>query len=80
MPKRARTYWKGYLRLSLVSLPIEIYNAVESKAEISFRQIHRPSGRRVNYEKTVLGIGKIDNAEYRQRVRGRTQRVRHPRA
>ena len=61
MPKRARTYWKGYLRLSLVSLPIEIYNAVESKAEISFRQIHRPSGRRINYEKTVPGIGKIEN-------------------
>ena len=63
MPKRARTYWKGYLRLSLVSIPIEIYNAVESKAEISFRQIHRPSGRRINYEKTVPGIGKIDNVD-----------------
>ena len=63
MPKRARTYWKGHLRLSLVSIPIEIYNAVESKAEISFRQIHKPSGRRINYEKTVPGIGKIDNAD-----------------
>jgi DNA end-binding protein Ku len=63
MPKRARTYWKGHLRLSLVSIPIEIYNAVESKAEISFRQIHKPSGRRINYEKTVPGIGKINNAD-----------------
>src|SRR5262249_30958515 len=36
---------------------------VDSAAEISFRQIHKPSGRRVNYEKTVQGIGKIDNAE-----------------
>ena len=63
MPKRARTYWKGHLRLSLVSIPIEIFNAVESKAEISFRQIHKPSGRRVNYEKVVQGIGKIDSAD-----------------
>jgi DNA end-binding protein Ku len=63
MPKRARTYWKGHLRLSLVSIPIEIYNAVESKAEISFRQIHKPSGRRINYEKTVPGVGKVDNAD-----------------
>ena len=63
MPKRARSYWKGYLRLSLVSIPIEIFNAVESKAEISFRQIHKPSGRRVNYEKVVQGIGKIDSAD-----------------
>jgi len=63
MPKRARTYWKGHLRLSLVSLPIDVYNAVESQSEISFRQIHKPSGRRVNYEKTVPGIGRIENSD-----------------
>lgn len=63
MPKKARAYWKGHLRLSLVSIGVEIYNAVESASEISFRQIHKPSGRRVNYEKVVQGIGKIDNAD-----------------
>jgi DNA end-binding protein Ku len=63
MPKRARSYWKGYLRLSLVSIGVEIYNAVESKSEISFRQIHKPSGRRVNYEKVVQGVGKIDSSD-----------------
>lgn len=64
MPKKsARAYWKGFLRLSLVSIGVEIYNAVESKGEISFRQIHKPSGRRVNYEKVVQGIGKIENAD-----------------
>jgi DNA end-binding protein Ku len=63
MPKRARSYWKGHLRLSLVSLPVEIYNAIESKSEISFRQIHKPSGRRINLQKIVEGIGKIDNAD-----------------
>jgi len=49
----ARAYWKGFLRLSLVSIAVEIYNAVETKSEISFRQIHKPSGRRINYTKTV---------------------------
>lgn len=63
MPKRARTYWKGFLRLLLVSIPVEMFNAVESKAEISFRQIHKPSGRRVNYQKFVQGIGEIDTAD-----------------
>lgn len=64
MPKKsARAYWKGFLRLSLVSIGVEIYNAVESKGEISFRQIHKPSGRRVSYDKVVQGIGKIDNAD-----------------
>jgi DNA end-binding protein Ku len=63
MPKKHRAYWKGYLRLSLVTIGIEVYNGIESKSEISFRQIHKPSGRRVNYEKVVQGIGKIDNAD-----------------
>jgi len=59
----ARAYWKGFLRLSLVSISVEIYNAVESKSEISFRQIHKPSGRRINYTKTVQGIGEVNNAD-----------------
>jgi DNA end-binding protein Ku len=63
MPKAARAYWKGFLRLSLVTIGVEIYNAVESKADISFRQIHKPSGKRVNYEKVVQGIGKIDTKD-----------------
>ena len=63
MPRSPRAYWKGFLRLSLVSIGVQIYNAVESKSEISFRQIHKPSGRRVNYEKVVQGIGKIESAD-----------------
>lgn len=59
----ARAYWKGYLRLSLVSIAVEIYNAVDTKSEISFRQIHKPSGKRINYTKTVQGIGEIDTAD-----------------
>lgn len=61
MPKKHRAYWKGYLRLSLVTIAVEVYNAIESKSEISFRQIHKPSGKRVHYEKVVPGIGPIDN-------------------
>lgn len=63
MAKRHRAYWKGYLRLSLVTIGVEIYNAVESQSDISFRQIHKPSGKRVHYEKVVPGIGKIENAD-----------------
>lgn len=59
----ARAYWKGFLRLSLVSIAVELYNAVESKSEISFRQIHKPSGRRINYTKTVQGIGEVKSAD-----------------
>jgi DNA end-binding protein Ku len=60
---RPRAYWKGFLRLSLVSIGVHLHNAVDSKAALTFRQIHKPSGRRVNYEKVVQGIGPIDNAD-----------------
>ena len=63
MPKRARSYWKGHLRLSLVSIPVEVYSAVESQAEISFNQIHKPSGRRVNMQRIVQGVGPIDSKD-----------------
>ena len=58
-----RTYWKGYLRLSLVSIEVELYAATERKAELSLRQIHRPTGKRVRYEKVVPGHGPVDEEE-----------------
>jgi Ku70/Ku80 beta-barrel domain len=60
---RSRAYWKGFLRLSLVTIGVHVHNAVESKSEISFRQIHKPTGRRVNYQKTASGVGVIENAD-----------------
>ena len=63
MASLGRAYWKGVLRLSLVSIPVEVYNAVDSSTEIHFNQIHKPSGKRVNYTKTVKGIGPIEAAD-----------------
>ena len=54
-----RALWKGQLRLSLVSIPVELYAAQDASARVSFRQIHRPSGKRVHYDKTVTGIGPV---------------------
>lgn len=54
-----RALWKGQLRLSLVSIPVEIFSATRSGARVSFRQIHKPSGKRVHYEKSVPGIGPV---------------------
>ena len=55
-----RAVWSGQLRLSLVSIAVELYAATSSGARISFRQIHKPSGKRVHYEKTVKGLGPIE--------------------
>jgi DNA end-binding protein Ku len=56
----ARPYWRGQIRLALVSIPVEIYPATKSGATIAFNQIHEPSGKRIKYEKVVPGIGPID--------------------
>lgn len=56
----ARPVWKGQIRLSLVSIPVELYSASKTGSRISFRQIHQPSGKPVRYEKVVPGIGPID--------------------
>lgn len=59
----SRPVWKGQIRLSLVSIPVEIFSATKSGAQISFRQIHRSSGKRVHYDKVVEGIGPVDADE-----------------
>src|SRR5688500_10442603 len=56
----ARAYWKGQIRLALVSIPVEIFSATKSGATIAFNQIHEPSGKRIKYEKVVPGIGPVD--------------------
>ena len=56
----ARAYWQGQIRLALVSIPVEIYTATKSGAQIAFHQVHEPSGKRVKYEKVVPGLGAID--------------------
>jgi DNA end-binding protein Ku len=59
----ARAYWQGQIRLALVSIPVEIYSATKSGAQIAFKQIHEPSGQPIHYEKVVDGIGPIDTDE-----------------
>jgi DNA end-binding protein Ku len=59
----ARAYWQGQIRLALVSIPVEVYSATKSGATIQFHQIHEPSGKRINYEKVVQGIGPVDRDE-----------------
>lgn len=58
-----RPLWSGQLRLSLVSMAVDLYSATQSGARISFRQIHEPSGKRIRYEKVVPGIGPVDKDE-----------------
>jgi DNA end-binding protein Ku len=45
-----RPYWKGYLKLSLVSCPIALYTATSSSERVSFRQINKKTGNRLRQQ------------------------------
>jgi DNA end-binding protein Ku len=37
----ARPVWKGSIKLSLISIPVRVFPATDSRADVSFRQLHR---------------------------------------
>ena len=45
-----RPYWKGYLKLALVSCPIALYTASSSSERVSFRQINKRTGNRLRQQ------------------------------
>lgn len=46
----ARPYWKGYLKLALVSCPIALYTASSSSERVAFRQINKKTGNRLRQQ------------------------------
>jgi DNA end-binding protein Ku len=53
-----RAYWKGYLKLSLVSCPIAMYPATTEREKISFHQLNKKTGNRVKYKKVDAETGR----------------------
>ncbi len=58
-----RAYWKGNLRLSLVSCPIELFPATSAAEKISFNQINSETGNRISYRKVDAGTGEPVEAD-----------------
>lgn len=52
-----RAYWKGYLKLSLVSCPIALFPATSGREKISFHQLNRQTGNRIRYRKVDADTG-----------------------
>jgi DNA end-binding protein Ku len=45
-----RAYWKGYLKLSLVSCPIALYPAASGSERVSFNRINKKTGNRLKQQ------------------------------
>src|ERR1700757_1824133 len=46
-----RAYWKGYLKLSLVSCPISLFPATSEREKIGFHQLNKETGHRIKQRK-----------------------------
>jgi DNA end-binding protein Ku len=59
-----RAYWKGYLKLSLVSCPIALFPATSEREKISFHQLNKKTGHRIKYRKVDAETGdEVDSAD-----------------
>ena len=63
-----RAYWKGYLKLSLVSCPIALYPATSEREKISFHQLNKETGHRIRYRKVDAETG--DEVEQAAIIKG----------
>jgi DNA end-binding protein Ku len=58
-----RAYWKGYLKLSLVSCPIALFPATSEREKINFHQINKDTGHRIKYRKVDAETGEEVDSE-----------------
>ncbi len=56
-----RSSWKGFIRLSLVSVPVKAFTANSTGAEIRLNQLHADCNNRVQYKKTCPEHGELSS-------------------
>ena len=47
----ARPTWKGYLKISLVNIPVKVFPATDAAATLSFNQLHGECGTRIQQKR-----------------------------
>lgn len=58
-----RSVWKGHIRFSLVTIPIRLYNAIETSQSVSFRQLHKKDMSPIGYDKKCKSCGESVKSE-----------------
>ena len=59
MASAPRSFWKGHMRLALVTIPIRLVSAASSEDKIALHQIDRKSKSRIRYQKVSADTGKV---------------------
>jgi DNA end-binding protein Ku len=58
-----RASWKGYLKLSLVSCPVRLYNATSSSERLSFNLLHKDTHNRVQMKPVDPELGLVERSD-----------------
>src|SRR5512137_2916317 len=59
----ANASWKGFLKLSLVSVPVKAYTATASGSDITLHQLHAKTHTRIQYKKVAPEVGEVTSEE-----------------
>jgi DNA end-binding protein Ku len=62
-----RAYWKGYLKLSLVTCPVALYPASSQSEKTHFHQINRKTGNRLRQQMVDEETGRVVEGENKGR-------------
>jgi DNA end-binding protein Ku len=62
-----RAYWKGYLRLSLVTCPIELFPATSQSEKTHFHQINTQTGHRLRQQMVDEATGRVVDKAHKGR-------------
>ncbi len=55
----SRTSWRGFLKLSLVSVPVKAFTANETSGEVHLNQLHKDCNSRIKYQKVCPEHGEV---------------------
>lgn len=58
-----RANWTGHLKLSLISIPIRLYNAISGANKISFNQLHKGCNQRLRQQLVCPQHGKVERED-----------------
>ena len=56
-----RSSWKGFVKLSLVSVPVKAYTANDTGVQVRLNQLHTDCNSRIVYKKVCPQHGELDN-------------------
>jgi DNA end-binding protein Ku len=59
----AHASWKGFLKLSLVSVPVKAYTSTATGNDITLHQLHAKTHTRIQYRKVAPEVGEVSSDE-----------------